>query len=53
MKEGMYDLANRKAIMLKDNLVEIYTIQKTHEINEIIEAFLFGKLEKMVTAKNA
>jgi cation diffusion facilitator family transporter len=39
--------------MLKDNLAEIYAIQKTREVKEILEAFRFGKLEKMVTAKNA
>jgi hypothetical protein len=37
--------------MLKDNLVKIYTIQKTHEVNEILTAFIFCKLEKMVTVK--
>jgi predicted Fe-Mo cluster-binding NifX family protein len=39
--------------VLKDNLVEIYSIQKMHEVNKILDAFLFGNLEKMLKARNA
>ena len=39
--------------MLKDSLVEIFIIQSKLEVSDILDAFLFGKLEKIVVPKNA